>query len=63
MDKLLSEVDNSRVQIFNPEGQYLGEVAADLLQMPHELAFDSKGALKITDTGNNVVRKFEPTAP
>ena len=59
----VSEVSNSRVQAFSPEGEFLGEVAAGLLRGPHGLAFDSTGALYITDTGNGLVRKFEPLAP
>ena len=55
----VSEVDNSRVQIFNSQGQYLDEVGPGLFQAPHGLAFDSKGFLYVMDTGNNVIRKFQ----
>jgi sugar lactone lactonase YvrE len=55
----ISEVNNNRVQIFNPAGKYLGEVGAGLVRMPHGLAFDSFGALYITDAGNNLIRKFQ----
>ena len=54
----VAEVDNSRVQVFSPEGEFLTEVAAGTFATPHGIAFDSKGALYVGDTGDNVVRKF-----
>jgi|TARA_B110001454_G_C12552345_1_gene364131 sugar lactone lactonase YvrE len=54
----VSEVDNSRVQIFSPEGDYIAELAPGILSSPHGLSFDSQGNLYVADTGNNSVNKF-----
>ena len=54
----VAEVDNSRVQIFSPEGEYISELAPGVLSSPHGLAFDSNGDLYVGDTGNGLVRKF-----
>ena len=56
----MSEVDNSRVQVFDTEGQPLGELAQGVLANPHGMALDSSGSLYIADTGNGVVRKLHP---
>ena len=54
----VAEVNNSRVQIFSPTGEYIAELAPGLLTSPHGLAFDSNGNLYVGDTGNNSVKKF-----
>ncbi|MDE0823295.1 MAG: hypothetical protein OSB07_04905 [Dehalococcoidia bacterium] len=54
----VSEVDNSQVQIFSPEGDYIAELAPGILSSPHGLSFDSQGNLYVADTGNNSVNKF-----
>ena len=57
----VSEVGNSRIQIFSPVGEYLSELAPGSFSGPHGLAFDSNGDLYVADTGNNLVKKFSPS--
>ena len=54
----VSEVDNSRVQMFDSSGQFIEELATGLFARPHGMTFDDTGALYVADTGGNVVRKF-----
>ena len=54
----VSEVNNSRVQAFTPDGQFIGELVPGTFAGPHGLAFDSTGALYVADTRNDVIRKF-----
>ena len=46
------------MQQFSAGGEFLRFVGRDTLAGPHGTAFDSTGAFYVTDTGNNVVRKF-----
>ena len=57
----VSEVNNSRVQIFDASGKFLSLLAPDVLAAPHGIVFDEKGDLYLADTGHNVVRKFRLT--
>ena len=59
----VAEVDNSRVQIFSPTGEFLSELAPGFLSRPHGLAFDSAGNLYVGDTRNTYVKKFRLADP
>ena len=57
---------NHRVQLFTPEGRYLtglgkfaeaGDAPGEF-QIPHGLAFDSRGALFVVDTQNHRIQSF-----
>ena len=54
----ISYFRSNRVQQFSAGGEFLRFVGRDTLAGPHGTAFDSTGAFYVTDTGNNVVRKF-----
>jgi DNA-binding beta-propeller fold protein YncE len=62
----VSDVFNSRVQLFSPEGELLGMVgqpgsgAPGLFQKPKGVAVDALGDLHIVDSGSAVVQMFNP---
>jgi hypothetical protein len=62
-DLFVLDQDNGRVEVFNPEGEYLRQfgstgTAAGKLRDPDGLAIDSKGDVWVADTGNSRVDEF-----
>jgi sugar lactone lactonase YvrE len=58
---------NNRVQLFSPEGKFLGGVVAlkpgsgpGQFHTPHGLVLDSRGCLYVADTQNHRIQKFAP---
>ena len=57
------DVLNNRIQVFNPEGDFLFKFGgsgggAGQFRMPHSIAITEQGEIYVTDHGNNRVQKF-----
>ena len=55
-----SNYSGQRINKFDPEGNYVGQIADPSLANPYRLAFDEEGRLWAVDQGNYRVARFSP---